>query len=330
MGITTKELAKICGVSRTTIHRALSDTGRISQETKEMILKTAEEYEYRPDLLARGLVKGQTYHIGVIVMDVNNRYFSQMLSAIEVEARKQGYFINIALHEKNKQMEKEQVVRLADYHVDGMILSSIHKGETYKKFLESLHTPIVTIDNKIAEGIPFVGIKAREITSGATRKILKKAYDRVVFVCPPLADRENENIYVHEERFLGYKEALKECSKAPFVIETMNYCQKAYEYICAAKQDGERIAFLCAGDMFALEVMKYLKTKNLKTPLDYGIMGYDNIDTLQYVTPKLATIDNSVEEVATTATRLLFDLIHENQVQTERILDAVLVEGETI
>ena len=83
MGITTKELAKICGVSRTTVHRALSDTGRINQETKEMILKAAKDYDYRPDLLARGLVKGQTFYIGVVVLDVNNRYFAQMLSAKE-------------------------------------------------------------------------------------------------------------------------------------------------------------------------------------------------------------------------------------------------------
>mgnify|MGYP003529424079 CR=1 FL=1 len=97
MGITTKDLAKICGVSRTTVHRALSDTGRINPQTKDLILQTAKEYDYRPDLLARGLVKGQTYNIGVVVLDVNNRYFAQMLSAIEAEARKQGYFVNITL-----------------------------------------------------------------------------------------------------------------------------------------------------------------------------------------------------------------------------------------
>ena len=134
MSITTKDLARMCGVSRTTVHRALSDTGRINPQTRELILKTAKENDYRPDLLARGLVKGQTFYIGVVVLDVNNRYFSQLLSAIETEARKQGYFINITLHEKNKIMEREQLTRLVDYHMDGIILSSVNKGVEYRDF----------------------------------------------------------------------------------------------------------------------------------------------------------------------------------------------------
>ena len=113
-----------------------------------MIVRVAKEHGYRPDLLARGLVKGQTYYIGVVVLDVNNRYFSQLLSAIEAEARKQGYFVNITLHEKNKEMEREQLERLADYHMDGIILSSVNKGVEYQKFLQSLDTPLVSI-NKI-------------------------------------------------------------------------------------------------------------------------------------------------------------------------------------
>ena len=107
MAITAKELAEMCGVSRMTVHRALTDTGRINPQTKELIQAKAKECGYRPDLLARGLVKGQTFYIGVVVLDVNNRYFSQMLSAISTEARKRGYFVNITLNEENKEIEKE-------------------------------------------------------------------------------------------------------------------------------------------------------------------------------------------------------------------------------
>ena len=98
MAITTKDLAQLCGVSRTTIHRALNGTGRIKPETKEMILQVAKEHGYRPDLLATGLAKGQTYNIGVVVLDVKNRYFAQMLSTISTEAYARGYGVNITLH----------------------------------------------------------------------------------------------------------------------------------------------------------------------------------------------------------------------------------------
>ena len=119
MAITTKDLAQLCGVSRTTIHRALNGTGRIKPETKEMILQVAKEHGYRPDLLATGLAKGQTYNIGVVVLDVKNRYFAQMLSTISTEAYARGYGVNITLHGGDAGTEREQLTRLADYRVDG-------------------------------------------------------------------------------------------------------------------------------------------------------------------------------------------------------------------
>ncbi len=327
MGITTKDLAKICGVSRTTVHRALSDTGRINPQTKDLILQTAKKYDYRPDLLARGLVKGQTYNIGVVILDVNNRYFAQMLSAIEVEARKQGYFVNITLHEKNPAIEKEQIARLVDYHVEGIILSSVNQGEEYKKYLNSLNTPIVTIDNKIEEDIPFVGINEREAARAASVQIVKKGYQKVVFVCPPLLDRGKENIYVHEEREKGFKEAMM-CSTD---VEAVVIDQGDYLSLCTNQlEDGVKTAFFCSGDIFALELMKHLKSRGKNAPKDYGIMGFDNIDVLDYVTPRLTTIDNSVEKVAIMAVNMLFDMINGKSTRTEILLDYLLVKGETI
>lgn len=328
LSITTKDLARMCGVSRTTVHRALNDTGRINPQTQELILKTAKENGYRPDLLARGLVKGQTFYIGVVVLDVNNRYFSQLLSAIEAEARSKGYFVNITLHEKNKNMEREQLERLADYRMDGIILSSVNKGDEYKEFLTNLNIPIVSINNKIADGIPFVGIQEHNAAREATESMIQAGYQNIVFVCPPLEDRENENIYVHEEREAGFLEAV---GKSPeirhSIIGTLDhYSEQAYEILKSSK---EKTAFFCTGDMFALELMKFLKQKGLQPPVDYGLQGFDYIDMLEYVSPKLSTVYNSVEEVAKEAMNLLFDLMNEQDTPKERILGYKRMEGNT-
>ena len=209
MGITTKDLAQLCGVSRTTVHRALYGGGRIHPDTKEMILRVAKEHDYRPDLLARGLVKGRTYYIGVVVMDVRNRYFAGMLSAIGREAAQHGYNINITLHDNNRKFEQDQLTRLSSYRMDGIILSSVNEGPEYAKFLESLETPIVTVDNKIADGIPFVSIDQRVAMREAVEHILEmKKYERIVFVCPAMAVAGEQNIYVHRERKKGFEEAM--------------------------------------------------------------------------------------------------------------------------
>ncbi len=334
MAITAKELAKMCGVSRMTVHRALTDTGRINSQTKELIQAKAKECGYRPDLLARGLVKGQTFYIGVVVLDVNNRYFSQMLSAISAEARKRGYFVNITLHEENKEMEKEQLERLVDYHVDGIILSSVNQGNAYRDFLKSLDTPIVTIGNRIAGGIPFVSIEEKKAAKEATQMILTKGYEKIVFVCPSVEQTEH-NTYVHRQRLEGFTEAVDQCNKTQELqVESLvigvgdGFVERTYEEM---QSSAKRMAFFCSGDVFALDIMKYMTAKGKKAGVDYGIIGFDGIDILDYVTPRLCTIYNPVEPVAKEAVKLLFKLMNGETSKDETvILDCEMMEGETL
>lgn len=332
MGITTKDLAQICGVSRTTVHRALHDgTGRINPDTKEMILRVARENDYRPDLLARGLVKGQTLNIGVVVLDVKNRYFAQMLSAIGVEAHKRGYFVNITLHGNDRETEKTQLTRLVDYHVDGIIVSSVNEGEDYRKFLDSLDVPIVSVDNKIADGVPFVGIDQRQAMMQTAERVMEKGYDKLIFVCPPINDQSGRNVYVHRERLSGFREAVEKIPDVETVyLLNWDYLKQVKEVLSTSKKP----AFICAADEFALDIMKYLKKEGKKAGTDYGITGFDNIDVLDYVVPRLTTISNSVEEVAEAAVDLLFELMDEKMTGWEakppRFIQHRFIEGETI
>lgn len=333
LGITTKDLARLCGVSRTTVHRALSGQGRINPDTKELILQTAREHDYRPDLLARGLVKGRTYYIGVVVLDVKNRYFAQMLSAVGAEAAKYGYCINITLHDGSKKTEKEQLLKLSAYHMDGILLSSVNEGEEYRRFLKSLGMPVVSVDNRIAPGIPFVGIDQKNAMREAAKKVLEKGYQRLVFVCPPLDKKEKENTYVHRERLKGFQEAaaLYPDCRVEYIF-TWDYLERA----AALAKEEIRTAFVCTADIFALNIMKTLKQEGKRTPVDYGITGFDNLDILDFVTPRLVTVSNQAEAVAVEAVRLLMELIEkeENPWKREetyqRLLPYDLIAGETI
>lgn len=327
MGITTKQLAEICGLSRTTIHRALHGTGRINVETKEMILRVAKEYDYQPDLLARGLVKGKTYSIGVVILGVDNRYFSQVLDGILHEANRMSYSVNITLHGLNKDIEKKQISRLVSYRVDGIILSSVNEGDDYTKFLEGLEIPIVTIDNRIAKGIPFVGIDNEKITEKATNAIIEKAYERIVFVCPPLQDKEIENIYVHEKRIKGFLSSVKKHAEIEsIIVDNWGYKQPSLELL---KESKKKTAFICTGDMIALDLIEYLKEHGKSILKDYGIMGYDNIDFLRYLSPRLSTVDNCAQEVAKEAVSMLLDLMNKNKTDTNRIIKSELIKGGT-
>ncbi|MDK2808720.1 MAG: hypothetical protein PWP24_1457 [Clostridiales bacterium] len=328
MSVTTKDIASICGVSRTTVNRAFTNTGRISEETKQKILKVAAELEYRPDLLATGLKSGKTRYFGVVVFDVRNRYFAQMLNAVEVEAKKHDYFVNITLHEKNKKLEKELIQRLVDYRVEGLILSPVSKGHSFHDFLKKVNKPIVIIGNWVGKEIPFVGINEKEAAKDAVRMIASKGYEQIVFVCPPLADAEKENIYSHEQREQGFLEEIKQHPYTQsVVVGSGDYINEVEEIL---KSTTKKTAFFCSGDIFALEIMKHLKQLGKRAKQDYGIMGFDNIDTLDYVIPRLATIDNVVEKVSEKAIGILFEMLEGKEVPNKTIVNYIVVEGETL
>lgn len=328
LSVTTKDIASICGVSRTTVNRAFTNSGRISEETKQKILAVATELEYRPDLLATGLKSGKTGYLGVVVFDVRNRYFAQMLNAVEVEARKRDYFVNITLHEKNRNLEKELILRLVDYRVEGLILSPVSKGHSFNDFLKKINKPTVIIGNRVGKDIPFVGINEKKAAKDAVKTIVRKGYKQIVFVCPPLAEAEQENIYSHEQREQGFLDEMKNYTDInSAVIRSWDYLKEAEEII---NKTSLKTAFFCSGDIFALEIMKYFKQLGKHAKQDYGIMGFDNIDTLNYVMPRLSTIDNVVETVSEKAVDILFKILDGKDVPNKTIVDHIVVEGETL
>lgn len=239
---------------------------------------------------------------GVVVLDVKNRYFAQMLSTISTEAYARGYGVNITLHGGDAGTEREQLTRLADYRVDGIILSSVNEGEAYRTFLESLHRPIVSVDNRIADGIRLLGSTSGQQCGRQCRERQRRAMSASCLSARPLDTKNRQNLYVHKERLLGYEEEMKRYpTLRPETILSWEYLQK----VDAILKEGKRTAFVCTADEYALEIMKDQKRAKRKAPVDYGITGFDNIDTLAYVTPQLSTISNVVDEVAKSAVEML-------------------------
>lgn len=326
MAVTINDIAKMCNVSRTTVVRALNGTGRISADTKQRILKVAQENEYHPDMLARALAKDRTYTIGVVVLDVMNQHFAQILNSVEREARLLGYSVNIMLHDQNPKLEKSLMERLIAYHVDGIILSSVNQDEEYVQYIRELETPVVTIDNMLGKDIPFVGINNQEALYLLAQKAVRKGYRRVVFVCPPLEDT-NVNRYAHEQRYEGFCKALSENpSVEKIVVSDAEYFSKCQELLL----ENRETVFLCSGDIFALDLMKYFNKRGKKAGKDYGIAGFDSVDILDYVTPQMDTVDNNDELVAKKAVEMLMALINKEPVEKEIILEAKYINGATL
>ncbi|MBC7217724.1 MAG: LacI family DNA-binding transcriptional regulator [Candidatus Caldatribacterium sp.] len=309
--VTTRLIAELCGVSRGTVDRALHDRRGISPETKARILEVAKELGYKSNFVARSLVKGRTRIIGMVVFNLYNRFFAQVVNAAEEEARRRGYSLLLALTNKDCAEEKRQLERLAGWRVDGIILAPVCRRKEVEEYLchlsGKLGIPVVTICNRVSDAVPFVGIRDREVTKEAVRTIASKGYQRVVFLCPPLRNRDVMNVYAPEERLQGYLEAIRELDLGePIVVDKKDFGDLIRGLILNTPK---RVAIFCSSDIYALEVLSLIKGLGLKIPEDVGIMGFDDIDVLRHVNPPLSTIPYPVVEVGKVAVTNLVESV---------------------
>lgn len=329
ISVTVNQIAEICKVSRTTVIRALNNQSRVSEATQKRILDVAKELGYRPNLLARSLNSGRTHMLGIVSIDVENMVFVESLSSINKEAERKGYSLNIALHGHSSEAEMRRIRDFADRRMDGILISPISKGKEFEAFLLSLGVPIVCIGNYVCDSISTVMVDEAEATRDAIRLMVSKGYKRVVFVCPPLAFENEQNVFSHIQRRLGFENEMK---LHPEIHGQMiignNYIEQLAPILDTLSI---RTALLCSGDIYALDIMRHFKNMRIKTPQDIGIMGFDNISMLEYIVPRLTTVSTSVESVAFTAVNELISHIEEEHFVPKKIyLPHQILDKETL
>jgi len=324
MSITLEEIAKICGVSRGTVDRALHGRKGISPNTRKKILETAEKMGYRTNYIARSLAKGNTMTLGIVIFDLHNRFFAQLVNSIETKARDEGYFTYLTLTNKDMETEKKCIEHLVDRKVDGILLCSVNNTESYNNYLKSLKIPIVTILNKISDEIHFLSIDDRLSMKEATRYVINKGYKRIIYFSPALNYRYKTNIYAVEQRYMGFEDAIRE---NPYEVETFIVKSKNFaELFNKIDLNNKRTAVICTSDIYALEVMSYFKGRNIKIPEEVGIMGFDNIDVLKYVDPGLTTVLYPAEEISVQALEILLKLIKGENIEEVPVLKHKIID----
>lgn len=328
--VTIKDLARLCEVSIGTIDRAINNKPGISKNTRERVLEVAKQNGYKPDRVAQSLQSGKTYEIGVIVHDLNNRFFSLLVDTIQQIAWEHDYYIQLAISLRDTKREKEIIEHMLQRNVDGILLFATNTGADFYSYLRSIDKPIVLLSNRVqgpkgAEEIPFVGLNNCEVVNDALEEIVRRGYESICFVSPYFDYSYKHNFYEIDQRYRTFRRFMQEHSIEHRVFNTEKYCEE----ISAMELHG-KTAFFCASDIFALEVLNLFHDLGKSVPQDVGIMGFDNIDVLKYVRPGLSTINYPVDELGKTAFKLLIDIMGGKPSRTEKILDAKIIWRESI
>lgn len=328
MRITVKELARICGVSIGTVDRALNNRGEISTRTREKILRVSRELGYRPHLVARSLKTGKTMTLGIVVFDLDNRFFAQLVNAIERAAKESGYFVYLTHSHHDLSQEQDCLEHLSSLNVDGILLVPTNKGPDFVRFINSLHVPVVTIGNRISPKVPFAGIQDREAMRRAVHLVARKGYRRIVYVSPPLSYKGKENIYEVEERLEGMREAAREMDIPTVILRDKAFPEALAEILPALRV---RTAVMCSSDIYALQCMELARAAGIRVPEDVGVIGFDDIDILKYVRPALTTISYPIQEIAAQAFVLLKRLMDgEEDAVSPPLIEPFIVERASL
>ena len=301
MGITTTDLARLCGVSLGTIDRAFRNRPGIKAETRERILTMARDYGYKPNLVARNLKTGRTNEIGLVVHDLENEFFAQLVNAIQETAWKHQYFLQIAVSRRDETRERTALEHMAERNVDGILLFPATTGPGFSAFLTALDRPIVTIANRVAPQWPFVGLSDRSILHELTSAIAAKGYQRLVFVGPLPPFPGVVNLYEIEERYAGFEAAARQAGVEQILLAGDDYRERLRRLDLETK----RTAVLCSSDIFALEILNDLKRRGLSVPGQVGLAGFDSIDALRFITPRLTTVEYPILPMGEIAFSLL-------------------------
>ena len=305
--VTVNDIARECGVSHTTVVRALNETGRINVKTRQRILQKAEELGYRPDLLARVLTKGRSMTLGVVVPDLKNQYYPIILDSMAGSARLLGYQLSIGLHEGDAQIERNLMNTLAGYRADGIILSCTAPTEALHSFLLSLPMPVVLMGLNVFADIASIGIDEEKAAFEITRQMIAAGYRHIVFVAP-IMPHQNAIAQGHKQRHQGVLRALKDDAQLALrmISASQDYVGDIVTLVQTLK---EPIGILCSGESYADHLMRHLRSLGYTAGTHYGIAAFDNMDVFKQPDGVLTTVDNAVEETGTLAVEMLIRTI---------------------
>jgi len=326
--LTIKDIAKALNISISTVSKALRDSHEISELTKKLVVDYAEANNYKPNPIAQSLKKGLSMSIGVIVCNIDNNFFSQVINGIESVACDKGYNVIITQSHESYVRECVNVDHLSSRSIDGLIVSLSAETTEVDHFKE-LHRkglPIVFFD-RITREIDTHTIISNNFKGAyqATEHLIGQGYRRIATIT------SSNSLSITMERLHGYKQALldhglpidenyvKYCSHGGMIDEETQ--QAIWELF---QEDPPPEAIFTASDRLSTTTFSLMKEMEVDIPRHIALIGFTNSVSAHIFNPPLSVIVQPAFEMGKQSTELLIQLIESKRPVTKfekRVLD---------
>lgn len=299
----SRDVAREAGVSQSTVSRALRGDSRISRETRERVLSAAERLSYVPNTLGRNLATMSTGVVGVVVSDIENPFYPELLSALHRELLESRY--QMVLFAERTGISAEGLLKyFASGAADGVILATATLVSPIVERIEALGLPLVFV-NRYTEGVKVDSALADNAEGGflAGRYLVELGHRRIGFISG------QRDVSTSRDRELGFRRALESAGVPLPEALTRGGAfshQGGFEYCTELLGIPEPpTAVFCANDVIAFGALDAARRLSIPVPEQLSVLGFDDLAMASWDAYSLSSIRQPISEMAETATQML-------------------------
>lgn len=324
------DIAKYLGVSPATVSYVINGVNKVSDKTKEKVLKAIDELGYVPNYTARALSTGKSHLIGILlpledpsIAFLQNPFYAEFIGGLEKGISKYNYDVVIGVI-KN-QTDFKDWIRSRD--LDGLVMIGSYDKEIYKD-LNGLNIPIVLTDDYSDLASSFNSVRSNDEAGiySATKYLIDNGHRDIAFVGNPKA------YLIDNYRYNGYKKALDDNNiRSDYLYKTDATFDSGYLIGEDIIKDKKVSAIICSGDMLAIGIIKKIKELGYDVPKDLSIIGFDDIASASIVHPGLTTIHQDIGEKGYRSAQIIIDILENDRKGKIAVnLEPYLVKRDTV
>ncbi|MBI9033078.1 MAG: LacI family DNA-binding transcriptional regulator [Bacteroidales bacterium] len=318
--ITLTDIARELGVSKTLVSLVLNGKGNanaINKDTQKKVLQKAQELNYKPNQVARGLRMGITNTIGLLVADISNPFYARIARIIEHHADIEGYSLIVCSSDEDEERELKLIRMLTNRQVDGIIMASTLQDPATIEQLINQKFPIVLFDRYFKNlDCNYVGVDNTDAALQAVSLLIRKGHRNIGFLT-----LTPDYISSLQDRKQGYTMALENAgiSQQEKLILELDYRDVKKKHYNQIKEfiikNNEISAIFTTNNSLAVGCIDAIKELGLQIPEDISLITFDDVELFKYISPALSSIAQPVEDIGKTAVSILLNQLKSGEAQ---------------
>lgn len=326
------DVAKLAGVSKSTVSRVINNRGNIKAATREKVEAAMRELNYTPSYFAQSIRTGKAKMVALLVPDASNLYYNELFKAIADSTLQRDYLLIMCDISQERAHNLSYMQLLRQRSIDGIIYCMYRSSSPVEPLIELSHEiPMVFMDYPNAQRTDISCVSADGLQDIAWIMNMFRKQGRKCVAYVGLDD-----IITNNYRYLGYCASVTACgydfdpriivttSLDSFTGEYFKIGYRAAEYLMT--QNPRPDAIICATDMLAIGVNRYLLEKGYRIPDDVAVTGYDNIEISSVVFPAISTMAQPICKMGAIATDIIFKKMEDNTYNKSVLLPSAFVE----